>query len=63
MRMNKHLKDKLIFLAFGGKHVCRASIPTSDIDIRSCTFNSKANLIGIEDSVISVNEVPTDGEH
>ena len=47
IRTNEHLKDKLIFLVFGGSHAYGTSTPTSDIDIRGCTFNNKADLIGM----------------
>lgn len=47
LKTNEHLKDKLIFLTFGGSHAYGTSTPTSDVDIRGCAFNSKSDLIGI----------------
>ena len=47
IRTNEHLKDKLIFLVFGGSRAYGTSTPTSDIDIRGCAFNSKSDLIGM----------------
>ena len=56
---NEHLKDKLIFLVFGGSHAYGTFTPTSDIDIRGCAFNSKADLIGMS-SFEQVIETTTD---
>ena len=47
LRTNKHLKNKLIFLVFGGSHAYGTSTSNSDIDIRGCALNSKADLIGM----------------
>jgi len=47
LRTDEHLKDKLIFLTFGGSHAYGTAMPDSDIDIRGCAFNSKADLIGM----------------
>ena len=47
LRTDEHLKDKLIFLTFGGSHAYGTATPDSDIDIRGCAFNSKADLIGM----------------
>ena len=34
LRTNKHLRNKLMFLAFGGSHAYGTSTPESDIDLR-----------------------------
>lgn len=47
LRTNEHLKDKIIFLTFGGSHAYGTAMPTSDIDIRGVAFNSKSDLIGM----------------
>ena len=47
LNTDEHLKGKLIFLTFGGSHAYGTSTPDSDIDIRGCAFNSKADLIGM----------------
>lgn len=47
LHTNEHLKGRLIFLTFGGSHAYGTSTPASDIDIRGCVFNSKADLIGM----------------
>ena len=47
LRTDEHLKDKLIFLTFGGSHAYGTATPDSDIDLRGCAFNSKADLIGM----------------
>ena len=59
LRANEHLKDKLIFLTFGGSHAYGTSMPDSDVDIRGCAFNSKADLIGMS-SFEQVVETVTD---
>ena len=47
LHTSKHLKNKLIFLVFGGSHAYGTATPNSDIDIRGCAFNSKSDLIGL----------------
>ena len=59
LRMDEHLKDKLMFLVFGGSHAYGTSTPESDVDIRGCAFNSRADLIGMS-SFEQVVEVNTD---
>jgi len=56
---NEHLKGKLIFLTLGGSHAYGTSTPASDLDIRGCAFNSKADLIGMS-SFEQVVETNTD---
>jgi len=59
LNTNEHLKGKLIFLTFGGSHAYGTSTPESDVDIRGCAFNSKADLIGMS-SFEQVVETTTD---
>ena len=47
LNTNEHLKDKLIFLTFGGSHAYGTNNPNSDVDVRGCTFNQKSDLIGL----------------
>jgi len=47
LRTDEHLKDKLIFLVYGGSHAYGTAVETSDVDIRGAAFNSKADLIGM----------------
>jgi len=46
LRMDGHLKDKLMFLVFGGSHAYGTSMAESDVDIRGCAFNSSAEMKG-----------------
>ena len=57
LRTNEHLRDKLIFLVFGGSYAYGTSTPASDVDIRGCAFNSKADLIGLSSFEQVVEEV------
>ena len=59
LNTDEHLKDKLIFLTFGGSHAYGTSTPDSDVDIRGCVFNSKAELLGMS-SFEQVVETNTD---
>ena len=45
LRTNPHLKDKLIFLTFGGSHAYGTNTPNSDTDIRGCALNSKEDIL------------------
>ena len=56
LRTNEHLKDKLIFLTFGGSHAYGTNTPDSDIDIRGVAFNRKSDLIGLSNFEQVVNE-------
>ena len=47
LNTNEHLKDRLIFLTFGGSHAYGTAVASSDIDIRGCAFNRKSDLIGM----------------
>ena len=45
---DKHLKNKIMFLTFGGSISYGTNLPTSDIDIRGVALNSPEELIGIK---------------
>ena len=41
------LGKNIIFLTYGGSHAYGTNVEGSDIDIRGCTLNSKADLLGM----------------
>ena len=47
LRTNERLKDRLVFLTFGGSLAYGTATEDSDVDIRGCAFNSRADLIGM----------------
>ena len=47
LNTNENLKNKLMFLTFGGSHAYGTANPSSDIDIRGCALNSRSDLIGM----------------
>lgn len=46
---DEHLKDKIMFLTFGGSYSYGTNVETSDIDIRGVCLNSPSELIGIRE--------------
>lgn len=44
---NEHLKDKTMFLVFGGSIAYGTNTPTSDIDIRGCALPAASDLLGL----------------
>lgn len=42
-----HLGKHIIFLTYGGSYAYGTNVKGSDIDIRGCTLNSKADLLGM----------------
>lgn len=56
---NEHIKNKLLFLTFGGSHSYGTNIETSDIDIRGCALNSVTDILGLSNFEQFINE-PTD---
>ena len=46
LRTNPHLGRNIIFLTYGGSHAYGTNVEGSDIDIRGCTLNSRADLLG-----------------
>lgn len=53
---NPHLRDRIMFLTFGGSYSYGTNIETSDVDIRGCAFNSRSDLIGLTNFEQVVNE-------
>lgn len=47
LKENEHIKDKLLFLSFGGSHSYGTNVETSDVDIRGCALNSVADILGL----------------
>lgn len=47
LQENKALKDKVIFLVFGGSHSYGTNVIDSDIDIRGCALNSCSDILGL----------------
>lgn len=47
LRINEHIKNRIIFLTLGGSYAYDTNIETSDIDIRGCALNSPTDLIGL----------------
>lgn len=59
LRTNEHIKDTIMFLTLGGSYAYGTNIEGSDIDIRGCALNSKADLIGLS-SIEQVIDTKTD---
>lgn len=47
LKTNEHLNNNIILLGVGGSHAYGTETPTSDIDIRGITLNSKADILGL----------------
>ena len=45
LRKNEHLGRNIILLTIGGSHAYGTNVEDSDIDIRGCTLNSKADIL------------------
>ena len=60
LRENEHLKDNICLLTLGGSHAYGTNIPTSDIDIRGITLNSKKELFRLVPDFEQVVETNTD---
>lgn len=46
LHTNPLLKNNIVFLTLGGSHAYGTNIETSDVDIRGCAFNTRADLLG-----------------
>ena len=47
LKTDPHLGQNIVFLTYGGSHAYGTNVEGSDIDIRGCTLNSKADLLGM----------------
>lgn len=47
LRINEHLKDKIIFLTLGGSYSYGTNIEGSDVDVRGCALNSRSDILGL----------------
>ena len=47
LETNEHLRNKMLFLTFGGSHAYGTNVETSDIDVRGCAINSLSDLLGL----------------
>lgn len=47
LKTDPYLGKHVIFLTYGGSHAYGTNVEGSDIDIRGCTLNSKADLLGM----------------
>ena len=59
LQTNPRLGNNIMFLCFGGSHAYGTNTSDSDIDIRGCAFNSKADLLGMS-NFEQVLDNPTD---
>lgn len=56
LKNNEHLGNKVILLTLGGSHAYGTNVETSDVDIRGCALNSKADILTNQNFEQFVNE-------
>ena len=56
LKSNEHLGNKVILLTLGGSHAYGTNVETSDVDIRGCALNSKADILTNQNFEQFVNE-------
>lgn len=56
LRTNPHINKSLILLGLGGSHAYGTNVEGSDVDIRGCALNSKADILTNENFEQFVNE-------
>lgn len=56
LKTNEHLNRNIIILTLGGSHAYGTDIETSDLDVRGCALNSKADLLTNHNFEQFVNE-------
>lgn len=56
LRDNPHLGDNIILLGLGGSHAYGTNVETSDLDVRGCALNSKAEILTRENFEQVVNQ-------
>lgn len=56
LRDNPHLGGNIILLGLGGSHAYGTNVETSDLDVRGCALNSKAEILTRENFEQVVNQ-------
>lgn len=56
LKTNEHLGNKVILLTLGGSHAYGTNVEGSDVDIRGCALNSKADILTNQNFEQFVNE-------
>lgn len=56
LKNNEHLGNKVILLTLGGSHAYGTNVEGSDVDIRGCALNSKADILTNQNFEQFVNE-------
>lgn len=56
LRDNPHLGNNVILLGLGGSHAYGTNVETSDLDVRGCALNSKAEILTRENFEQVVNQ-------
>lgn len=47
LRIDPHLKDRIMFLTLGGSHAYGTNNENSDVDIRGCAMNNASEIVGL----------------